>query len=813
VQVLGALLGNYRVMELLGEGGMGVVYVGRHEKLGQRVVVKVLRPEMSSKAEVVQRFFNEALAVTAIQNPGIAQVFDVGTTPDGQAYFVMELLKGETLTARLGGRRLEPEECCRIARQVANVLQTAHAAGITHRDLKPDNLFLVPDVEVAGGERVKVLDFGIAKLTGEVCGFAVNTSMGMAMGTPSYMSPEQCRDARAADARSDIYSLGCVLFKMVCGRAPFAGKNAPDVISAHVRMPPPDPRSLAPDVPPALAVLILRMLAKEPGARPQTMAAVSQSLDEIQRALAAAPARAPTPPPLPLPLPLPLPPPLPPPPSPTLPARPSANRANQATMVPGPSASASTLERAPGEQDEQPTTLPERPPFAAARTSRAAGGEATTSRVPRAPAADDQTTTSRVPRLPAVSDLATTSPVPRPPAADDRARRPSPSPPAVASVPLSSAASPSPSPSPAVASPSPPAPAPTSSASSVTPPALRPPQGPPGSTIGDASGRIGVSTRRRAAGLPVVLGGLVAAGALAATVIVLATGGRGRVRGQITYDEIAASARTATATVTASASARPTVVSIEEAMPAPSLVPAPATAAAPAAASEVLAECQGLQAARRWAELERCADRLKAFDDRRAAELRGLAVEEARAAPRIAAVDAALQRKHLRRAWAELAQVWTASVEYAGVRRRYELAEARAIDELAAELERVKGGDCEAYRRVLAEEQASAPPRVAAEAGRRIPCVPQGCNAEALADEGQARYVVSQLAESLASYEAAYACKPDARWAEKALIIACNLGDLAKAKIHWAQLPSLHRPRVLGICERNQITADALDAP
>src|SRR5262249_37144742 len=151
------------------------------------------------------------------------------------------------------------------------VLAAAHAAGITHRDLKPDNLFLVPDAEVTCGERVKVLDFGIAKLTGEANIGAVQTRMGVAMGTPNYMSPEQCRNASAADARSDIYSLGCVLFKRVCGRPPFAGMAVGEIGAAHIRLPPPDPQDLAPDLPRALAELILRMLAKSPDARPQTM--------------------------------------------------------------------------------------------------------------------------------------------------------------------------------------------------------------------------------------------------------------------------------------------------------------------------------------------------------------------------------------------------------------------------------------------------------------------------------------------------------------------------------------------------------------
>ena len=279
--MLGAVLGNYRLVAQLGEGGVGVVYVGRHETLGHRVAVKVLRLEMSRNTDMVQRFFNEAQAATAIHNPGIAQVFDFGTTPEGLAFIVMELLEGETLTARLEQRRIEHAECCRLGRQIANVMHAAHAAGITHRDLKPDNLFLVPDAEVQGGERVKVLDFGIAKLAVGFHAPGVQTRTGMMMGTPNYMAPEQCRGAGGADARSDIYSLGCVLFRMACGRPPFVGAGLADIIGAHLHVPPPAPQRLAPDIPPALARLILHMLAKQPGERPQTMAAVSQALDEL----------------------------------------------------------------------------------------------------------------------------------------------------------------------------------------------------------------------------------------------------------------------------------------------------------------------------------------------------------------------------------------------------------------------------------------------------------------------------------------------------------------------------------------------------
>jgi serine/threonine-protein kinase len=283
--MVGTVLGNYRILQKLGEGGMGVVYLGRHEALGHAVAVKVLQPALSRDATMVKRFFTEAQAATSIRSPGIVQIFDFGTSPDGAAYFVMELLEGVPLSRRLAERRLDYGECCRIGRQVANALHAAHQCGITHRDLKPDNLFLVPDPDVAGGERVKVLDFGIAKLATEAQGPAAVTQAGLVLGTPSYMAPEQCRGAGAIDARADIYSLGCILYEMACGHPPFVAAGAGEVLGAHQFLPPPMPQTRAPDIPQSLAVLLLHMLAKSPDLRPSTMAAVAQALDDVHRAI------------------------------------------------------------------------------------------------------------------------------------------------------------------------------------------------------------------------------------------------------------------------------------------------------------------------------------------------------------------------------------------------------------------------------------------------------------------------------------------------------------------------------------------------
>src|SRR5690349_7342581 len=202
-------IGQYKILRTLGAGGMGTVYLGEHLLLGRRAAIKTLLPSLSSHREIVDRFFNEARATSAISDPGIVQIFDFGYHVDGTAYIVMEFLEGESLADRIDRLgRLPLEDALRVARQVAVSVGVAHAAGIVHRDLKPENIFLIRDPELPAGERTKVLDFGICT-HGD--GDAMLTQTGEVLGTPVYASPEQCRGAKDIDLRADVYSLGCVL--------------------------------------------------------------------------------------------------------------------------------------------------------------------------------------------------------------------------------------------------------------------------------------------------------------------------------------------------------------------------------------------------------------------------------------------------------------------------------------------------------------------------------------------------------------------------------------------------------------------------
>ncbi|MEZ4403072.1 MAG: serine/threonine-protein kinase [Kofleriaceae bacterium] len=271
--MIGTLMGSYRVTGVLGSGGMGDVYRAEHTLIGRPAAIKVLNAAYAKDREVVNRFFNEARAATAIHHPGIVEVFDFGYLPDGNAYIVMEFLHGESLAARIASRgQLLETEAFAIARGIASALGAAHAAGIIHRDIKPDNVYLVPDPEAATGERVKLLDFGIAKLTDGAGGDWSQTRTGAVLGTPSYMSPEQCSGAGRVDARADLYSLGCVLFEMLAGRPPFVGHGAGEVIGAHQYLPAPQLRTFAPGASNDADQIVAWLLAKRPEERVQTTA-------------------------------------------------------------------------------------------------------------------------------------------------------------------------------------------------------------------------------------------------------------------------------------------------------------------------------------------------------------------------------------------------------------------------------------------------------------------------------------------------------------------------------------------------------------
>jgi serine/threonine-protein kinase len=258
---VGQTIGNYMITAKLGEGGMGVVYLAEHPVIGRKVAMKAIHPELSRNPEVVSRFVTEAKAVNQIGNEHIVDIHDFGTTADGDFYFIMEFLQGEALSDRLKREApLDPERALAITAQVADALAASHAHGIIHRDLKPENIFLIHK----GGTNdfVKVLDFGLAKLTLGDDKVSHKTRTGSVMGTPYYMSPEQCEGRPNVDQRADVYSLGVILFEMMTGKVPFGGEGYGEIIVKHITASVPSPRAINPRLSLAHEMLLLRALAK-----------------------------------------------------------------------------------------------------------------------------------------------------------------------------------------------------------------------------------------------------------------------------------------------------------------------------------------------------------------------------------------------------------------------------------------------------------------------------------------------------------------------------------------------------------------------
>jgi serine/threonine-protein kinase len=298
---LGQTVGNYRLDRILGRGGMGTVYSGEHVYIKKPVAVKVLHPQFARYPDAVNRFLREARAASSINHPNIVDVTDFGVLADGLVYFVMEFLEGKSLEDLIEKEgAVELHRALNVINQCTYALEAAHALGVIHRDLKPDNIMLLErpgrrDIVrmVTGGQGghwvterersydfVKVLDFGIAKILAPD-ELGTDTLQGAVFGTPEYMSPEAAR-GDDVDIRTDVYSLGVILFDMVCGRPPFEAEAGSEVLAKQINAPVPSPRAVAPtrEITEGAERVIMRAMAKDPTRRYQTMAEMRTDLSQ-----------------------------------------------------------------------------------------------------------------------------------------------------------------------------------------------------------------------------------------------------------------------------------------------------------------------------------------------------------------------------------------------------------------------------------------------------------------------------------------------------------------------------------------------------
>jgi tRNA A-37 threonylcarbamoyl transferase component Bud32 len=278
----GTVLGDWRIDGPIGMGGMGAVYSATHTMIGKRAAIKVVRADLCGNPLTTERFIQEARVVNKVRHGAIVEIFDIGTLEDGRPYLVMELLQGKTLGQRMLEGRVPPVEVIDHLLAVCDGLEAAHACGVVHRDLKPDNIFLA---ESAAGVEVKLVDWGIAKLMDVLPSSGTLTTTGTLVGTPQYMSPEQAR-GKAIDGRTDVYALGAIAYELFLEGPPFSADNVADLVTMQLREAPPPPSEVWPDIPSALESLLLAMLAKRPEGRP-SLEDIRQTLRGLRAELAA----------------------------------------------------------------------------------------------------------------------------------------------------------------------------------------------------------------------------------------------------------------------------------------------------------------------------------------------------------------------------------------------------------------------------------------------------------------------------------------------------------------------------------------------